>query len=109
MYRAREDLRSFPEQGARIERSWIPTQRPAAISFFLDDRSNVWVAPAAPGTEERRRFEIFDAKGKYLGPVELPVAIEFSPVPFVRNGALYGVVRDELDTPYVVRARIIRP
>jgi hypothetical protein len=32
-----------------------------------------------------------------------------TPVPVVTGSSIYGVVRDELDVPYVVRLRIVRP
>jgi hypothetical protein len=32
-----------------------------------------------------------------------------NPQPIVRDSLLYGVTRDELDVPYVVRARIVKP
>ena len=58
---------------------------------------------------EDQPFDVFNPTGQYLGTVVAPFRLQASPSPFVRDGALYGVIRDELDVQFVVRARIVRP
>jgi hypothetical protein len=52
-------------------------------------------------------FDVFDPGGRYLGAVRLPFT--HNSVPIFRNNALYAVTVDELEVPYVVRARIVKP
>jgi hypothetical protein len=63
---------------------------------------------AEPG-EEGRLFDVFDPAGRYLGAVLAPFPAEFNPAPIVRDGYMYAVSEDELEVPFVVRARIERP
>lgn len=102
--RAVEQLDWFTDQGGRVDASRIPDTKPPAARFFVDDEHYVWVATT--GVDDSiRRWDIFDPVGRYLGVVELPFEM---PQPRVRGDVMYGLVRDELDIPYVVRARIVR-
>ena len=108
-----ERLEWFTSQGGTIDRSKFPRSKPSTTSFFVDDESNLWVERAVPFAEEAdtgRRFDIFDAEGRYLGTLALPFALAWSiPEPIVRDGVLYGVTHDEVGVEYVVRARIEKP
>ena len=53
------------------------------------------------GTED---WDVFDAEGRYLGVVTMPLRIS---LPAARGENIYGVWRDELDVQYVVRLRIV--
>ncbi len=106
---ALEGLESFTEQGGRMDRSRIPDRKPAFEGFLFDDRDNLWVRPVVEAALEDRVFDVFDPEGRWLGRVESPVALRSSPAPTVVGDAVYGVTRDELDVPYVVRLRIVRP
>jgi len=104
---AREDLRWFSEQGGRIDWSRLPTTKPPVTgTFFFDDQQNVWVERAAANEGAGSPFDVFDRDGRFLGAVQLPFGLERFPVPVVRGEYLYGVTRDELDVPFVVRMRI---
>ncbi len=77
--------------------------KPALASFYLDDDENLWVHPwAASG----QRLDVFDPHGRFLGAVRLPFVLSAYPEPIIRRGHIYGVVRDELDVPFVVAAHI---
>lgn len=104
-----ERLDWFTEQGGRLDRSRIPDRKPALEGFFFDDRDNVWVRPVTEEALEDRVFDVFDPEGRWLGRVESPVALSSSPAPRFHGDVVYGVTRDELDVPYVVRLRIVRP
>ena len=68
----------------------------------------VWVAPFAADDSAAIAFDVFDPEGRYLGAVPTPVTPQrLRPLPVVRGNALYYVTTDELDVPYVVRARIV--
>ncbi len=100
-------MAQFIEAGGKVDRSKFPEVKPAIERFYVDDRGRLWVLPVARRGFEGRRFDVFDAHGRYLGPVELPFPLYTSVPPVFRDGRLYAVTRDELDVPYVVRARIV--
>ena len=103
-----EQLKWFTDQGGRIDPSKIPDTKPPAGFFFIDDADHIWVQVTMPDEEDNGRvFDIFDPDGRYLGAVRLPFTLPGSPI--FRDGALYAVTVDELEVPYVVRARIVRP
>lgn len=103
-----ERLKWFTDQGGRIDLSKIPDTKPPAGFFFIDDADHIWVQVTMPDEEDNGRvFDIFDPDGRYLGAVRLPFTLPGSPI--FRDGALYAVTVDELEVPYVVRARIVRP
>lgn len=106
---ALDGLEWFTNQGGRVDPSRIPEHKPAVSWFFLDDEDHIWVARTTTQGAVDQPFDIFNPTGQYLGTVVAPFRLSSSPIPFVRDGALYGVVRDDLDVPYVVRARIVRP
>jgi hypothetical protein len=51
-------------------------------------------------------WDVFDADGVYLGPLELPA--RFTPL-HVHDHHIYGVARDSLDVQYVVRLAVEPP
>ena len=103
-----EDLKWFTDQGGRIDLSKIPDTKPPVGVFFIDDADHIWVQVTMPDEEDDGRvFDIFDPDGRYLGAVRLPFTMPSWPV--FRDGALYAVTVDELEVPYVVRARIVKP
>jgi hypothetical protein len=59
--------------------------------------------------DEGRVVDIFDPEGRYLGRIGLPFMLSMNPPPVFRDGFLYAVTEDELEVPYVVRARIVKP
>ncbi len=100
-------LEWFTRQGGKVDRSKFPSVKPALDDFFLDDDGNIWVRRVtAEASLDDRLFDIFDADGRFLGQVTLPFPLEESPMPIVRDGVIYAVTEDELEVPYVVRARI---
>ncbi len=103
---AREELEWFIQEGGKVDWSRIPDTKPAAEDFYLDDRGNVWVLPVMPRDQEWRALDVFDPEGRYLGRVELPFPLHGRPV--IRGDVLLAVTQDELEVPYVVRARIER-
>lgn len=52
-----------------------------------------------------REWDVFDARGRFLGVVTMPP--RFTVMVF-QGEQIFGVSRDELDVPYVVRLRIVR-
>jgi hypothetical protein len=103
--KAVEPLSWFREQGGRIDLARIPATKPAFSRPFEDEEGNLWVA-LMDGSGEAISFDVFDPEGRYLGVVRAPVQPMLDPV--VRDGAMYMIVRDELEVSYVVRLRIVK-
>lgn len=92
---------------------------PAFYRFEPGPEGSLWVQPVQPPGElsdadiERYDFiedfgapawDVFDRDGRYLGVVQMPH--RFQPRIFTGD-AIYGVIRDDIDVPYVVRLRIV--
>ncbi|HEX9728479.1 MAG TPA: 6-bladed beta-propeller [Gemmatimonadales bacterium] len=100
----------FIRQGGKVDRSRFPSEKPATREFSLDDEGNIWVLPITENlADERRLFEVFDPVGRYLGRVRLPFDLARRPVPVFRDGMIYGATEDDLEVPFVIRARITKP
>jgi hypothetical protein len=74
--------------------------------ILTDEAGYVYVFPQAQDVEEAgTAVDAFDSTGVFLARIRLPVKVQRQPL-LVRGGALYGVTRDSLDVPYVVRLRL---
>lgn len=103
-------LKWFTDQGGKVDRSKFPSVKPALEQFWLDDAGRIWVMPVTAGPEERgQALDVFDAEGRYLGRVNLPFQLNAYPSPVFRNDIIYGVTTDDLEVPYVISARVVRP
>ena len=104
-----EGMEWFTEMGGKIDRSEIPSTKPAFDSFFVDPLDRIWVVRTTAGPDtEKRILDVFDHEGRFLGTVELPFKLADFPDPIVRGDYMIAVVEDELEVPYVVRARIVQ-
>ncbi len=103
------ELEWIMEQGGNVDRSRIPRTKPPVDEFFVDDEGNIWVLPVTAIPMQGRVLDVFDSEGRYLGQVELAFPLATFPRPIFRGGMIYGVTLDELEVPYVVRARIEKP
>ena len=104
------DVRAwFRERGVDTEPDWsrIPGVKPAVLGLVTSAEGNLWVRTSSPGGGIA--YDVLAPDGTYLGstaPVPLETVFWLSPV--VRGDYYWTVVFDELDVPYVVRARIVR-
>ncbi len=96
-------LKSFTDQGGKVDPSRIPDVKPAFAGFFLDDRGYLWVEPVV-NREQSRGFDVFDPEGRYLGRAHSRFRLLSNPT--FRGDRLYGVTEDESGIPYIVRAQI---
>jgi hypothetical protein len=101
-------LEWFTDQGGRVNAGRIPARKPAFEQIIADWAGSVWVRPALPAGEAGTAFDVFDAEGRYRGRVRLPGGMDVYPAPVIRGDAIYGVARDSLDVPHVVRGRIVK-
>ncbi|MDH4043285.1 MAG: 6-bladed beta-propeller [Gemmatimonadota bacterium] len=103
-------LEWFTSQGGKVDRSRIPGVKPAIGGLIVADDGSLWIELVTREREDQgHAFDVFDPEGRYLGGVRLPFALRLYPVPIIRNGFIYGVTEDELEVPFVVRARIEKP
>lgn len=79
---------------------------PVIRAFFVDDDDRLWVS-VRTADHSVHTFDAFDDDGRYLGTLETRLRVATVPAPIVFGDTLWGVVRDELDVPYVVRARLV--
>jgi hypothetical protein len=95
---------SFPAEAVMDESLGEPF---AVVDRILtDEAGNVYVFPQAKDvTEAGTAVDVFDSTGVFLARALLPVKVERHQL-LVRRGVLYGVTRDSLDVPYVVRLRL---
>ncbi len=86
--------------------SRVPTVRPAVEDIFESAEGNLWVR--TPSGVEGALFDVYSGDGAYLGTASLGPGFNlFDDVaPVVRGDRVWLIVTDELDVPYVVRARI---
>jgi hypothetical protein len=109
MERAREQMESFIRNGGKVDWSKIPSSKPATEEMYVDDEGNVWVRLVTAFDDRGRAFDVFDPEGRFLCTVRTAFSIARFPPPIFRNGYVFAVVEDDLEIPYVVRARIERP
>jgi sugar lactone lactonase YvrE len=106
---AMADLDWFIRNGGKVDRALIPGSKPATEEFLFDGEGNIWVLTVTAREEEGRVVDVFDPEGRYLGRIDLPFRLSMNPPPVFRGAVLYAVTEDELEVPYVVRARIEKP
>ena len=82
--------------------------KPAFSGVTIAEDGDLWLRVPRPHGDSLAAFDVFDAEGRYRGLVRAPVSLATSGPLIVRGGAMYGVVRDELDVPMVVRLRVVR-
>lgn len=103
-------LEWFTSQGGKVDRSRIPSVKPAIGGLIVADDGSLWIELVTRDRADRgHEFDVFDPEGRFLGGVRFPFSLRMYPPPIVRNGFIYGVTEDELEVPFVVRARVLKP
>jgi hypothetical protein len=100
-----ETVREFAA-GAAFDESKVPDVKPAFQRFAVDDAGYVWAMASLPSATGGTQFDVFEPDGHYLGNVRTDVGIGLYVPLLIQRDAMYTVVTDELDVPYVVRLRI---
>ena len=90
----------------RLDASKIPAYKPTVLGLFTDDAGDLWVQTSSP--DSLRRYDVYSRGGEYRGSVVSSLNVVSYLQPVVRGDEFYAVVLDELDVPFVVRARIHR-
>lgn len=86
--------------------SRVPTTKPAVEAIFASAEGNLWVRIPSHGGGVL--FDVYSGDGAYLGTARLGFGLAlFEQVPPVVQGDLIWLIAtDDLDVPYVIRARI---
>lgn len=87
----------------------IPTTAPAFMTLDVDLDGNVWARQLMSSDSTRTTWDVFDARGVWLGPVTVDAAIPEYGAAYFGKGELYASVEDELGRPVVVRFRVAHP
>jgi hypothetical protein len=102
-----EEQERFQEAGGRIDRSRIPSTKPVFDGLVIGEEGELWVRLVTDSDDTT--FDVYDPGGRFRGSVIAGPGLASSPLPIVREGALWAVTRDELDVPYITRMRIVKP
>lgn len=101
-----EALEAVPD-GVDLSPGRIPDVHPPVSGLEPSPDGGVWVRRQV--ATDREGFDVFDAEGRYLGEVVSEVPLDRFTLHAFLDDALYGVLTDELDVPYVVRLALRRP
>ena len=104
----------------------ISSNKPPWLSAFAGIDGSIWVIRSTVAVEEQnlawdpqhpedgfpirwtapRVADVFDAEGRYLGPVRIPEAMRFYPTPVLGAESTWAVSMHELGYPQIVRYRL---
>lgn len=108
-------LEWFTDQGGRVDRSRFPERRPAIVRLWVAPTGHLFVQPTTSAfgsgwSAPASTLDVFEPDGRWLTRLPLPEGFTTSwPEPLFTDSVVYAGVRDELDVPYVVRFRLVRP
>lgn len=102
VHRERYAGRGYEELPASV----IPDTREVFTRIAVTRESAVWIFPELEDGPAGTEAMMFDPEGVFLGRVEFPFRIELATRPVIRGNTVWAEVQDELDVPYVVRARV---
>jgi hypothetical protein len=93
------DVARTPEVRERWQATAVfPDSTPVTRRIAFDDVGNLWVMVWTPPWERRSAWNVFDAEGRWLAGIELPVAVErFA----AGTGFLATIETDSLDVEHV--------
>lgn len=98
-----------PEERPRLERIFarvpVPSTFPAHGRILVDAEGNLWVAAYRRPGEERQTWNVFDPRGRWLGPVVVPGRFRITTA---GAGMVMGVARDEQDVEQVQVYSLVR-
>jgi hypothetical protein len=80
----------------------VPETYPPVSAAAPSSDGGLWLA-AWPNADESRRWYILDSQGRLVAQTQTPARVT---VRFILDGKAWGVERDELDVPFVVRYRV---
>ncbi|MFQ5747101.1 MAG: 6-bladed beta-propeller [Gemmatimonadota bacterium] len=94
-----------------VERLAFPSRLPAIFRLWVSEMDGrIWAGVVEGGAFRQdgnpTAWDVFDPNGRFLGRLPIPDGFRASTI---REDAVYGVWKDELDVEYARRYRIVRP
>jgi len=105
MVALRENLAERMAGPPSLDASRVPATKPPVHDLSMDDRGRLWARVTDPAADTTV-YDVFNDDGGYATTVSLPFRIDAWIPPVLRGDMLWGVVTDEVDVQYVVRARL---
>jgi hypothetical protein len=103
---ADEFLRELRDEGVVVDRSLLPSHKPAAVSFFVAPDGALWVERYTEPDDLGHRWDVVDsATLSVRAVVRSPVPISRFPVPQLRGDRVIAATIDSLGAPQVVVLR----
>jgi hypothetical protein len=93
-----------PRNGANQDWSKIPDVKPAVAGVFMADDGALWVR--TPSRYDETLYDVYEPDGRYRGTAVTRWTVWPWLRPIVKDGLFYAVVTNELDVPFVLRARL---
>jgi len=90
---------------ATLEAFPVPDNRPAYSTFLVDAGGRLWVAEWAHPGAQVTGWHVFSTDGELLGRVAIPAGLRITDV---QEGFVLGVIRNELNVPFVRRYPLTR-
>jgi len=103
---ADEFFEELKQEGVVADRSILPRDKPAAVSFFVAPDGTLWVERYTEPDQLGRRWDIVDSASLRTRAVVMSaVPISRFPVPVVRGNRVIAATVDSLGAPHVVVLR----
>jgi len=91
-----------------VRSSRLPETKEVLGAIYAGADGWTWVSRVSVDRGPVDVFDVFDERGRYLGPLSSPVQIELATKPVFGNGTVLAVTEDELGVQYIVRLRVRR-
>lgn len=94
----------------RIPLDQVGDEKPVLETLTTDEDGRLYVFVHMDGILPGTAVDVFEPSGSFLARVRIPASTGLVPrthTPVIRRGHLYGIARDELDVPHVVRLKIL--
>lgn len=98
---------SLRERGVGGRQDWskIPENKPPVVSMFVAADGRLWVRTSSP--DSLVEYDVYERDGRRAETAVTALNVWRWVAPIVRGDRFWAVVTDELEVPYVVRARIV--
>jgi hypothetical protein len=90
-----------------VRASVLPETKEVLGAVYSGADGWVWVSRVSRDRGPIDILDVFDERGRYLGPIRSPVPIEPGIDPLFGNGTVLAVTENELGVQYVVRLRVV--
>lgn len=91
-----------------VRASRLPKTKEVPGAIYPGADGWIWVSRVSVDRGPVDVFDVFDERGRYLGPVSSPVPIELATKPIFGSGTVFAVTEGELGVRYIVRLRVER-